>query len=371
MARRSEEIDEVSGSGGDASTVMVGGMDNLIPGGKDKAEVIDVELDDPKPPPGGRSRARDDDEIEEDARLAYDVQDDDEIEERGVSRRQRRNRARKTVVGQRDQIIDHLNAKVDHLTGMINSMGQNQVGLTINNIDTQLGAAQQALTLAEVEIKKAVLAGDLARYDELLGLKNEAQGRVWQLARTRQGIQQEMSQGGRPRQMPNGTQSQPPQSNLDQKTQDFTETFMDRFDFDPQGTDERTLIIKAIDDSVAAEGYRSNTQQYWITLEKKLARRGILPDGDADVEDDNSPPRREAPARRANGGRPPTSGSQTSRRSAGRTFRLDPMARDYLDSEGLLHLAGLTEEQKAKRTRLLKSWDEGQRRLGRDAQERN
>src|SRR5580765_942612 len=155
MARQSEEIDDKPASGGGASTVMVGGMDDLIPGGKKEDDNLDVVVEERKPPPGRRLPESDDDR-EEDARLAYDVSEDDEIEERGLSRRQRRNRQRKTVVAGRDQVIDALNAKVDALTNTINSMGQSQVGLTINNLDTQLGAAHQALNLADVEIKKAV-----------------------------------------------------------------------------------------------------------------------------------------------------------------------------------------------------------------------
>jgi hypothetical protein len=151
---------------------------------------------------------------------------------------------------------------------------------------------------------------------------------------------------------------------LDQRTQDFTQTFIERFDFDPNGTDERTLIIKALDDSVAAEGYRSNTPLYWRTLEKKLARRDIMP-LDPDGDDDDSPPPRRDVARRSNGGRPPTAGGSNNRRGTGTSFRLDPMARDYLEGEGLLHLQGLDEAQKAKRSRLITQWQEGMRKAAR------
>jgi hypothetical protein len=340
---------------------MVGGMDGLIPGGKEKADDnLEVEIEERKPPPGRRTE-QPDDEREEDARLAYDVSEDDEVEERGLSRRQRRNRQRKTVVAGRDQEIVGLYQRVDALTHMINQMGQSQVGITVNNIDTQLGAAQQALGLADAEIKKAVAAGDLARYEELRGLKDEAQTRVYQLYRTKQGIAQEMQARGGQVMRPPQQQQQPPATNLDQRTQDFTSTFMDRFDFDPNGVDERTLIIKAIDDSVAAEGYRSNTPLYWRTLEKKLAARDILP-----VEDDDDETPAARPVRRVNGGgRPPTASGTGNRRGSGRTFRLDPMARDYLDGEGLLHTEGLNDQQKARRSRLLTSWQEGQRKLAR------
>jgi hypothetical protein len=350
---RNEEIDDGGG------TVMVGGMDNLAPSDKEKIEDV-VEVETEKPVKG---RAPDEDERDEDARLAYDVSDDDdEIEERGLSRRQRRNRQRKTVVAGRDQEIAGLYQRVEALTNMIGQMGNSQIGITVQNIDTQLGAANQALTLADVEIKKAVASGDLARYEELRGLKEEAQARVYQLARHRQGIVQEVQQrrdGGQVRQQTNGQPQQQQGNNLDQRTQDFTQTFIERFDFDPNGTDERTLIIKAIDDSVAAEGYRSNTPLYWRTLEKKLANRDIYPEAGGDDADDSPPPRR------ASGGRPPTAGGSNNRRGTGSTFRLDPMMRDYLEGEGILDANGLSDDQKAKRSRLIKNWSEGMKKASR------
>jgi len=363
MAAKDEEIDEASTGSG---TVMVGGMDHLV---KDKAEEeIEVEVDTEEAKPKPKAAVKDAD-LEEDARLAYDVADDDEVEERGLSRRQRRNRQRKNSVTGRDQVIDQLTAKVDALTNMLGQMGNSQIGLTVQNLDNQLGAANQALTLADAEIKKAVAAGDLGRYDELRALKEEAQSRVWQLNRHKNGIIEEFKRGGGVRPQANGNGQEPaPQRNegLDQRTQDFTQTFIERFDFDPNGTDETTLIIKAIDDSVAAEGYRSNTPLYWTTLEKKLAARGIYPAAEEGADDDAPPPRREAPVRRnGNGGRPPTAGGQGGRRGTGNTFRLDPMMREYLEGEGILHTEGLNDEQKGRRSRLLKGWQEGQRRLER------
>jgi DNA-binding transcriptional regulator YhcF (GntR family) len=374
MARGDQEIDE--GTGKKEATFMVGGMDDLVPGGKGKADdglVVEVE-DRPKPKADDvdvevedttTRRARRD--LEEDARLAYDVGEGDEIEERGGrSRRQRRNRGHKQAVQGRDLVIDQLNAKVDHLTGMINQMGQSQVGITVNTLDTQLGAATQALTLADVEIKKAIAAGDLARYDELKSLRDEAQLRVHQLNGAKQRIYNDLQRGGRPQPVPpngGGAGPTPQNVNLNQRAQDYTETFMSRFpDFDPSGTDEHTLVMKAVDDSVAAEGYRPDTPMYWRTLEQRLAARGIYPD-DSDGGDDDETPSR--PVRRANGGRPPVSGGGNNRRGTGTSFRLEPMMRDYLDSEGILHPEGLDDKQKARRSRLITNWREGQRKLAR------
>jgi len=353
-------------------------MDDLIPGGKGKADDnLDIEVEDAKPPPGKgpsapvedqdrQARSRD---LDDDARLAYDTGDDDEIEERGLSRRQRRNRQRKTAVVGRDQVIDNLNARVEALTGMINQMGQSQVGLTIHNIDTQIGSAQQALQLAEAEMRKATAENNLARYEELRGYREEAQQQLHRLNGTKYRVQQNAQQAGRPQVAPNGgppVQRPPTNVSLNKRAQDFTETFLSRFpDFDPNGADETSLIMKAIDDSVAAEGYRPDTPLYWRTLEQKLSARGIYPDTDDD-DDDDPPPRREAPPRRVNGGgRPPTTGGTGNRRGTGATFRLQPMMRDYLESEGILELNGLTDEQKAKRSRLINDWRERERKVAR------
>lgn len=359
MAREREE-DADPKVGGD--TVMVGGMDNLV---KDKAnEVVIVEDDRPAKTVARRER----DEDDEDARLAYDDSGDDYEERR--SRRQRRNRSQANASTASTQKIAELEAQVGRLTGMITSMGQSQVGLTIQGIDTRIADAQQALKLADAELERAISEGDGARFREVNQLRDEANARLFQLSGAKQRLVEQarrpvvpMAGGGRPQPQP--------QSGLNERAQNFTEKFMSRFSyFDPDSADEDSLIIKAVDDAVAAEGYRPDTPLYWRELEKRLAKKGYYPESSRqrdDGDDDDRPPRRNDDYRPESSERRyrPTSGGNNNRRGTGTTFRLEPDMRAYLESEGILQADGLTDEQKAKRNRLISGWRDAARRAKR------
>jgi hypothetical protein len=179
--------------------------------------------------------------------------------------------------------------------------------------------------------------------------------------------------------MSGGGQVRQPQpqagTGLSARAQEFTETFMSRFTyFDPNSTDEDTLVMKGVDDAVAAEGYRPDTPLYWRELEKRLAARGFLPDHMQDDERgedrEDRGNRREsrqedAPQRRTNGGRPPSSSPRGGGRGTQSTFRLHPMMVGHLRDEGLDDVSQLDDEQKAKRSRLIAGWRENERRAAR------
>jgi len=354
-------------------TVMVGGMDDLVgdadqplkieietPRREERREErqpqrlrADVELDDDEQ--DRRDRGRD-----EDSRLAYDV-DADGVDERR-SRRARRNQSHRRAMAEKDGRIADLTQRIDQLTGMVQGLTQGQTGLTMGTIDTQLSAAQHALSLADDELAKAVAESNGPKYREVQKIRDEAAARVFQLANTKQGLINEQrrfaaNNGGPPR-APQ-PQSQP---GLSPKAQEFAEIFMSRYSYyDPNGNDEDTAVMKAIDDAVMAEGYRPDTPLYWTTLEKRLAARGFYPvdaDGNEinDRDDEKPPPPRRA-QNNSHGGLPPSSGGNGSsrRRNGSETFTIDPMARQYLETEGLLE-PNLTDAQKQRRDRLIRNW---------------
>lgn len=366
MAPRQRE-NEDDGTGGSAGTVMVGGMDELLNKGGDlEIEVEDLGSKDKRPVVA--EVEEDDDEresrlraVQEDARLAYD--DGDMGREERPGRRARRNRSRRDAIDSRDQQIASLMQRVDHLSGIINGVTKGQASLTMNTIDSQLGAAQQALTMADDELARAVAAGDGEKFREIQKLRDEASARVFQLSSAKQRMAYELQAGGAvpQAQQPGAPQGQraTPQQQFGPKATDYTEKFLSRFSyFDPNGSDEDSMIIRSIDDAVAAEGYRPDTPMYWRTLEERLAKRGFYPEK-PDDGDDGDDARRDAPQpqrQAAVAGMPPTSSGRPSRRSGtGTTFTLDPMMKEYLQGEGLLE-DNLDDDSKARRARLIQQW---------------
>ncbi|MEN9704697.1 MAG: hypothetical protein RLZZ393_576 [Pseudomonadota bacterium] len=362
---RQREVEEDRPSKGGGEVVMVGGMDNLTGNAN---EPVEIELEDDKSQDKrvvADIEDSDDDkqarlkEVEEDARLAYD--DSERGTEERQSRRKRRNNARREAINGRDAEIAGLYQRIDHLTGIIQGVTKGQASLTMNTLESQLGAAQQALQMADEELARAVANSDGEKFREIQRLRDEASARVFQLSNARQRMAYEAQAGG---QVPQRPQPQgQAQATVSPKATDYTETFMSRFSyFDPNGTDEESMMIRAIDDSVAAEGYRPDTPLYWRTLEERLAKRGFLPDkgGDSDDGDDTPEPRRVARTT----GMPPTSSGRNTRRTSGTTFALDPMMREYLEGEGLLD-QNLAPDQKQRRDRLIQQWRNNQQRAKR------
>lgn len=338
-------------------TIMVGGMEGLVT--NDDEENVEIEPEhnevEEKAPPREKARASDsesneDEADERDARLAYDeaLDDDDEgVEERGNSRRARRNRSRRDAISQRDSELEMLRQQVAQLSGMVSSVSQGQVGVVLNTVESQLGAAQQHLQVLDDELGKAVAAGDGDLFRKAQRLRDEASARVFQLATTRQRIIADAQQG----------QQRPPQGQMPMRqgapapspaAAKYSEVFMDRHPwFRAEGGSEDSEIVKAIDDHLAAEGYNPNTPLYWRTLEERVRARG-LGSGSNDGESDRPAPKR-------NGGMPPTNAPRGSRGSATPGYQLKPEMREYLESEGLLE-GTLDADQKAKKARLIASW---------------
>lgn len=367
VRQREVELEEDRpGKAGGGEVVMVGGMDNLVGNAN---EEIEIELDSTprKKEVVADIEETDQDkdarlqEVEEDARLAYD--DSERGTEERQSRRTRRNRARREAIGTKDAMIEALSQKVDYLTGVIGGVTKGQAHLTLNTLDSQLGAAQQALQMADEELARAVASSDGEKFREIQKLRDEASARVFQLSNARQRLIYEAQAGGAvPSQMGQRTPQQQAQTALSSKAADYTETFMSRFPyFDPNGADEDSMMIRAIDDAVAAEGYRPDTPLYWRTLEQRLAARGFMPDKSDDADNDSPAPVRQM-ARSA--GMPPTSSGRNTRRGTSNTFALDPMMREYLEGEGLLD-PNIAPEQKQRRDRLIQQWRNNQQRAKR------
>lgn len=81
--------------------------------------------------------------------------------------------------------------------------------------------------------------------------------------------------------------------------------------FDFNGTDEHSVVVRAIDESLAGEGFDPSTPEYWEELTERVKRR--LPekfkgararaDDDDDVEDEDEKPRPKAGPKFSSGGR--------------------------------------------------------------------
>jgi len=349
MAREPREREEESETAQGAGIVMV-------PTPNDQGTAEDEVVAKIEPTPKETEERQHDQE--EDSRLAYDLGDDDEIAER-ESRRSRRTRAKRDAETAASAQIGALNSKIEHLEKTIGSLTQGQIGITLHTIDAQIGAAQAALDACNGQLEKAINESDGARGRQVLTMRDEAIGRLYQLSGHKQRLTNDArfqeQRGGSPGQ-PQGTPPRVAEPD-DSRTQEYLDRFMERFSyFDSKGADADSQIMKAIDDTVHADGYLPKTKLYWTTLEARLAARGYHPEGKRDTEDQDDAPRR------SNGGRPPSSSGRGSSGGRAPSFHLEPMMREYLDGENLLDSANLSADDKARRDRLIRGWQDNQRK---------
>lgn len=369
--RREREIeDDDDRAGGD--TVMVGGMEGLV-------EDREVEDDDEgldnkeaqreqrnrqrEEDDGRRGRNQDDDdeearerEAEEDARLAYSDTDEGVQEDRGMSRRARRNRARRQAAESSSAEIMSLRDELAKMQKMVGSITNGHMGLAVQNIDNQINALKNALSMADAEIAKAVAEGNGVVMAQAMRVRDEANARLWRAESQREAIVREAQRRPDPAQ-PQGQRQPRQQQEADPRTVEFGERFMERHPwFDAQGRDERSAAVLGIDRQVAMDGYPSNTKAYWTELERRMRRVGLDQDDDDDGrtdgrDDDGDDNRRRRPARRL--GMPPRRGGHGGNRGNGTNWKVPPALMEYFESEGL-DGPNLSKEDQAKRDRIIK-----------------
>jgi hypothetical protein len=332
----------------------------------DSDDVVESEdLDDEA---GKDTKVRDQDDSkdlqddEEDTRLAYDLEEQDDPQ-RGASRRQRRNRSRRQQIEQRDRVIAELAGQVASLKGVVDQMGASQLHLAASDVEARISQEQQRLITIDNAIEQAATENDGKTLAKAIRLRDEARDRLMQLGAARQRL---VERGDAVADQPqnNGMQGQTPRQGAagpDPAAVRYSETFMERHPwFDINGRDEDSLMVRAIDDALASEGYRPNTAMYWRELERRVKARGLGGDageyGEGDDMDDSDTQERRPPPRRNTGGMPPRAGRTGSRPAGANNFKLTAEMTEALDAEGLLDEKNLNDDQKKLRRKYVTTW---------------
>lgn len=307
----------------------------------------------------------------EDSRNAYSEETggEEDATPRGMSHRQRRNARRKVYLQTRDADNEALREQVNVLQAAITRLASGQQGLAVGSLESQITTLQGQLRMVDEEMAKSVASSDGETYDRAQKLRDTIIGRLYTMRQNHARLSEQQQQdpplngGGQVRQQ--DQQQQQPQR-PDPRIVDKFERFRDRFEwFDPNSRDANSNIVRAIDQELSDEGYQRHSTQFWQELERRMAtdyglhaNQGNRDDGqEGENERPGRQPQREAPMARTMQ-RPPTNGGRStgSGRSAG--FRLDEIQTNILREEGLLE-AKLSDEDKAKRDRIIGAWKKG------------
>lgn len=219
------------------------------------------------------------DDGDEDERLEADQREDDDDGEHDDtpgadnSRRARRKRARerqKTFAKQSKEKIAFYERQLAEAHERLMALEARNVQSDAQTAEAQLRQAQAQVQRAENELKEAVETGDGERVLKALRLRDEAAVRVQAADELRKRL--------------NNPQLQQ-KASLDPQTENHAQQWMAENPwFDPNGTDEDSVIARAIDEAWAQEarkrGINPSSVDYWDELDARVKRR--LGQADAD-----------------------------------------------------------------------------------------
>jgi hypothetical protein len=228
----------------------------------DEIIIVEDEKESKKPQATEVEDEDDDSDDQEDEKVAKTDENEDEREaireRRRLEKLERKERREKAI--NRDKIeLDFLRKRNDELERRLSGVEQRTHQADLSNIDQQIARAAQEAEMAEKVIAKAVAAGNGDDVAQALRYRDQAMQRVQQLNYAKQQAVQ------RP---------QPTAPQLDDMTMHYAKEFINENKwYDPQGRDEDSAIVMAIDQALVKDGFRSDTEEYWDELRRRAARR--------------------------------------------------------------------------------------------------
>lgn len=221
--------------------------DEIPSGGKPNEEIVIVE-----------------DETEEDSgaddRIAQNDDERESIRERRRQEKAERKERRDKAISRDKLELDFLRKRNDDLERRVSAQEHRTYQGDLRNLDSHIAAAANEAQMAERVIAKAVESGNgedvtqamryrdqaIVKYQQLTALKNQEAQRA----------------------------AMPAQPQIDDLTMHHASEFLKQNAwYDPQGRDEDSAILLAIDSAIVKEGYNPQSEEYWDELRARAAKR--------------------------------------------------------------------------------------------------
>lgn len=206
------------------------------------------------------SNSQDDERVAraEDEDSGTDESEREAIRERRRKEKQDRKVRREEAIKRDKTELDFLRKRNDDLERRLSAQEHRAYASDLNNLDAAVGQAIKEAEMAERVIAKAVEAGNGEDVAKAMRYRDQAIARVQQLNFQKQQAQQ------RP----------PQQQQIDDRTMHHAQEFLrENSWYDPQGRDEDSAIVLAIDQSLNNDGYDPRTEEYWDELRSRAAKR--------------------------------------------------------------------------------------------------
>jgi hypothetical protein len=192
-------------------------------------------------------------------------EDDDEADRESI--RERRRLEKKERKQRRDQAINRdkielefLRKRNDDLERRISGIEQKTQRSDISLLDQKLKEATNEVQLAEKVIAKAVAAQNGEDVAQALRYRDQAMQKARQLEAAKKQAEQ--------------TAAAPKQKPVDDVSLQYAKEFIDENPwYKPNGDDESSAIVLAIDNALVKEGFNPRTEDYWDELRDRVRRR--------------------------------------------------------------------------------------------------
>lgn len=244
----------------------------------DEDELVIVEPEEEQAEePEGKVAEEDDDEEDDDTRMGTSEDDSEqEITKRRPTDRRTRRELQKRARENAKRELEMLRQQNADLMQRMSAIEGNTLTQQAASIEQQYNDAMRETQQAEVIIAKAVEAGNGEDVAVAMRLRDEAKDRAQQLAYAKQQADQYAYQASQPQ--------------ADPRVVDYAKQWLGANPwYNPNGRDEESMITKAIDNTLAAEGWNPSSEEYWHELTRRVASR---------ISDDDGPTRGQAAPRR-------------------------------------------------------------------------
>jgi hypothetical protein len=218
-----------------------------LPSGADNEEIVIVE--------DGA------DDNQDDQRLGSNEDEREAIRERRRQEKLERKDRRKEAISRDKLELDFLRKRNDDLERRISAQEHRAYRGDLQNLDSHIAAAANEAQMAERVIAKAVESGNGDDVTQAMRYRDQAIIKYQQLSAMKQ---QEAQRAAMP----------PPAAQIDDLTMHHASEFLkENTWYDPQGRDEDSAILLAIDNAIVKEGFNPQTEEYWDELRSRAAKR--------------------------------------------------------------------------------------------------
>jgi hypothetical protein len=235
----------------------------------------------------------DDDDHQEDARLSEDNEDREELRRKRREEKAERAARRKQAIERDKTELNFLRQRNEALEKRMFSLEKTTVANQIQTLDGRIQETIAEVKAAERIMAQAIEAGNGEDAAKAMRIRDAAMQKVQQL----QVHKHQQNQAAQ--QLHQQAQAPETPAGPDPEIASFAQRWVSKNSwYNPNGNDEASKIVLAIDQSLVEAGYNPKTEEYWQELDKRVARR--LPElkgggNNDDSQDDDRRGQRKGP----------------------------------------------------------------------------